>query len=80
MLPLWVFRRRLLVASGLISVGVGAILLGLSSYVPTYVQDVLGTGPLVAGFALATLTLGWPISAQPGRPDLPADRLPRAAR
>jgi MFS family permease len=29
---------------------------------------VLGTGPLVAGFALAALTLGWPISAsQAGR-------------
>jgi EmrB/QacA subfamily drug resistance transporter len=67
-LPLWVFRRRLLVASGLTSFGVGAILLGLSSYVPTFVQDVLGTGPLVAGFALATLLLGWPIAAsQSGR-------------
>jgi EmrB/QacA subfamily drug resistance transporter len=67
-LPLWVFRRRLLVSSGLISVGVGAILYGLSSYVPTYVQDVLGHGPLVAGFALATLTIGWPIAgSQAGR-------------
>ena len=62
-LPLWVFNRRLLVVSGQLAVGVGAILLGLSSYVPTYAQDVLGTGPLVAGFALAALTLGWPISA-----------------
>jgi len=62
-LPLWVFRRRLLITAGLTSAGVGAILLGLTSYVPTYVQDVLGTGPLVAGFALATLLLGWPISA-----------------
>lgn len=67
-LPLWIFRRRLLVTSGLISVGVGAILYGLSSYVPTYAQDVLGTGPLVAGFALATLTIGWPIAgSQAGR-------------
>src|SRR3954447_8566231 len=67
-LPLWVFRRRLLVASGLTSFGIGAILLGLSSYVPTYVQSALGTGPLVAGFALATLLLGWPIAAsQSGR-------------
>jgi EmrB/QacA subfamily drug resistance transporter len=67
-LPLWVFRRRLLVSSGLISVGIGAILYGLSSYIPTYVQDALGTGPLVAGFALATLTLGWPVAAsQAGR-------------
>jgi EmrB/QacA subfamily drug resistance transporter len=67
-LPLWMFRRRLLVVSGQLGVAVGAILLGLSSYVPTYAQDVLGTGPLVAGFALAALTLGWPISSsQAGR-------------
>lgn len=67
-LPLWVFRRRLLVTSGLTSAGVGAILLGLSSYVPAYVQDVLGYGPLVAGFALATLLIGWPVAAsQAGR-------------
>jgi len=67
-LPLWIFQRRLLVTSGLVSVGIGAILLALSSYVPTYVQDVLGYGPLVAGFALATLTLGWPIAgSQAGR-------------
>jgi EmrB/QacA subfamily drug resistance transporter len=62
-LPLWVFRRRLLVASGAIAAGVGAVLLGLTSYVPTYVQVVLGYGPLVAGFALGALTLGWPIAA-----------------
>jgi MFS family permease len=62
-LPLWVFRRRLLVATGLASAGVGAVLLGLTSYVPLYVQEVLGTGPLVAGFALSTLLLGWPLAA-----------------
>jgi EmrB/QacA subfamily drug resistance transporter len=67
-LPLWVFRRRLLVASGLVAIGVGAVVLGLTSYVPTYVQQVLGHGPLVAGFALATLSMGWPIAAsQAGR-------------
>jgi MFS family permease len=58
-----VFRRRILVMSSLVSVGVGAVLLGLTSYVPTFVQSVVGTGPLVAGFALATLTVGWPITA-----------------
>ncbi|GIF73826.1 MDR family MFS transporter [Asanoa siamensis] len=67
-LPLWVFRRRLLVASGVVSAGAGAILLGLTSYVPTYAQEALGVGPLVAGLALAALTLGWPIAAsQSGR-------------
>jgi multidrug resistance protein len=66
--PLWLMRDRLIVTTSLVAAGVGAILIGLSSYVPTYVQDVLGTGPLVAGFALAALTLGWPLSAsQAGR-------------
>ena len=62
-LPLWVFTRRVLVASSLTSVAVGAILLGLTSYVPTFAQGVLGAGPVAAGFALATLTLGWPLAA-----------------
>lgn len=67
-LPLWLFRRRLLIASTLISAAVGAVVLGLTSYVPTYVQDVLGAQPLVAGFALAALMLGWPLAAwQSGR-------------
>ncbi len=62
-LPLWVFTQRVLMASAVIALLVGAVLLGLTTYVPTFVQTVLGTGPLVAGFALATLTIGWPISA-----------------
>ncbi|MFI5952726.1 MDR family MFS transporter [Cryptosporangium sp. NPDC051539] len=67
-LPLWVFRRRLLVSSGAASAAIGAVVFGLTSYIPTYVQDVLGAGPLVAGFALATLSFGWPIAAsQSGR-------------
>ncbi|SHK43734.1 drug resistance transporter, EmrB/QacA subfamily [Pseudonocardia thermophila] len=67
-LPLWVFKRRLLVVSGIIAVGAGAIWLGLSSYVPTYVQVVLGHGPLVAGLAVGALLLGWPAAAsQSGR-------------
>jgi MFS family permease len=61
--PLRLLRHRLLVATNLVAACIGAILLGLTSYVPTFVQDVLGTGPLVAGFALAALTMGWPISA-----------------
>ncbi|BCJ39929.1 MFS transporter [Actinoplanes ianthinogenes] len=67
-LPLWIFRRRLLVISGQLSLGIGAVLMALSSYVPTYAQEVLGAGPLVAGLALAAFTLGWPVAAsQSGR-------------
>jgi EmrB/QacA subfamily drug resistance transporter len=62
-LPLWVVSRRVLAGGNLASLVVGALLIGLSSYLPTYAQGVLGVGPLVAGFALAALTIGWPIAA-----------------
>ncbi len=62
-LPAWVFRRRILVTSNAVTFALGGVLLGLTSYVPTFVQGVLGTGPLVAGFALATMMLGWPLTA-----------------
>jgi EmrB/QacA subfamily drug resistance transporter len=63
MVPLWVFGRRVLAGGTLATFCVGALLLGLSSYVPTFVQGVLGTGALVAGFALAALSIGWPMAA-----------------
>lgn len=67
-LPLWVLTRRVLVASSLVSLLVGAILLGLTSYVPTFAQGVLGTGALVAGLTAGALTMGWPLTAsQSGR-------------
>lgn len=62
-LPLWVFLRRLLASTSLVSLGVGAIVIGLSAYVPTYLEGSLGAPPIVAGLALAALTLGWPLSA-----------------
>lgn len=62
-LPLWVFSRRLLCATTIVALGVGAILMGLTSYVPTYLEGSLGVRPIVAGLALAALTIGWPATA-----------------
>ncbi len=67
-LPAWVVSRRLLGTTALVSFGVGAVLIGLTSYVPTFLEGALSSSPLVAGLALAALTLGWPLSAsQAGR-------------
>ncbi|MEZ2387967.1 MFS transporter [bacterium RCC_150] len=67
-LPPWVVSRRLLATTAMISFGVGAVMLGLTSYVPTFLEGALSTSPVVAGLALAALTVGWPISAsQAGR-------------
>ena len=67
-LPLWVFSRRLLGTTALVGVGVGIGLIGVTTYVPTYLETLTGVSPIVSGLALATLTIGWPISsAQAGR-------------
>ncbi|WP_332836223.1 MDR family MFS transporter [Nocardioides agri] len=62
-LPLWVFRRRVVLSAILASLVVGVLMMGLSSYIPLYAQSVLGHDALVSGLALAAMTLGWPIAA-----------------
>ncbi len=62
-LPLWVFRRRLLLTTSLVGFGVGAALTGLSSFVPTYLEGSIAVTPLIAGVALAALTIGWPVAS-----------------
>ncbi|KAA0080806.1 MFS transporter [Mycolicibacterium sp. P9-64] len=62
-MPLWVFSRRLVCATTIVAFGVGAMLMGLTSYVPTYLEGSLHVRPIVAGLALAALTIGWPMTA-----------------
>jgi len=62
-LPLWVFSRRLLVTTSLVAFALGAILLGLTSYLPTYLVRTLHATPLVAGASIAAIMIGWPIAA-----------------
>jgi EmrB/QacA subfamily drug resistance transporter len=62
-LPPWVFSRRVLVAANIGSISIGAVLIGLSSYVPTYAQGVVGVGAVLAGFAMAAMSVGWPLAS-----------------
>ena len=62
-LDLAVVRRPLILTTTAISLGVGALLIGITSFVPTYLENALGVVPLVSGAAVAALTLGWPLSA-----------------
>ncbi len=62
-LPPWVFSRRVLLSANVASVAIGAVLIGQSSYVPTYAQGVVGVGAVLAGFAMATMGVGWPLAS-----------------
>ncbi len=62
-LPLGIFRRRIILATTLMGVAIGAGLIGLTAFVPTYLEIGIGAKPLMAGLALATFTIGWPVAA-----------------
>jgi EmrB/QacA subfamily drug resistance transporter len=63
MVPGWVFTRRLLSTGNLSALCVGAVLFGLTSYLPPYAQGVLGKSPVVAGLTLAVISVSWAVAA-----------------
>ncbi len=62
-MPLWVFGKRLVLGSNLASVMLGVLVIGLSSFLPTYAQGVLHASALLAGFTLAVMSISWPIAS-----------------
>ncbi|MCD1267754.1 MFS transporter [Microbacterium sp. MEC084] len=62
-LPLWIFTRPVVASTALLNLILGGVLIGYTAYIPTYLEGSAGATPLLAGLALATLTLGWPVAA-----------------
>lgn len=58
---LWL--RRPIAASNIAVFFASMAIMGLTTFLPMYVQTVLDQSPLVAGFALTMLLLGWPCGA-----------------
>ncbi|OZB88280.1 MAG: MFS transporter [Microbacterium sp. 14-71-5] len=54
---------RLILTTTLASLAIGALLTGITSFAPAYLQGAIAVPPLLAGLAVAALTLGWPLSA-----------------
>jgi MFS family permease len=61
--PGWVFARRVPLGSALGNAVIGVLLIGMTTFLPTYVQSVHGATTLVAGFVLAAMSLGWSFSS-----------------
>jgi len=63
MIDLDLWRSRLLSTVNTSSLFGGAAIIGVTSFVPIYVQGVLGRSAIVAGFALTAMSVGWPIAS-----------------
>lgn len=55
--------RPLILTTTIVSLGIGALMTGVTSFAPAYLEGSIGIAPLLSGLAVAALTLGWPISA-----------------
>ncbi|KLU63682.1 multidrug resistance protein 3 [Desulfosporosinus acididurans] len=62
-MPLWIWKHSLILVSNLATLTTGVVIIGLSSFLPTYIQGVMNKTPLIAGFALAFMSMGWVVAA-----------------
>ncbi|GIP40918.1 MFS transporter [Paenibacillus sp. J31TS4] len=66
MMPLYLWKRRIISTANAAAFTTGALLIGLSTFLPTYVQGVMDRSPTVAGFTLAVMSIGWSLAATLG--------------
>ncbi|WP_368654676.1 MDR family MFS transporter [Ornithinibacillus sp. 4-3] len=63
MMPLIIWKSRMVSVANIASLIAGMIIIGVSSYLPAFVQGVMGYSATVAGFTLTAMSIGWPIAA-----------------
>ncbi|WHP81926.1 MDR family MFS transporter [Edwardsiella anguillarum] len=61
--PAVLWRQRIMVAGNIGGLVVGAAMMGVAAFLPTYVQGVMGYSALEAGTTLALMSIGWPIAS-----------------
>jgi MFS family permease len=66
MISLELWGRRPIAAANSASLLSGMVMIGLTTFLPVFVQGVMQKSPLIAGFALSAMVLGWPVGATVG--------------
>ncbi|WP_342755360.1 MDR family MFS transporter [Pantoea sp. MBD-2R] len=61
--PLALWRSRTIVAGNAGNLIIGAAMMGISAFLPGWIQGVNGGTPLQAGSALAMMSIGWPLAS-----------------
>ncbi len=62
-MPGWLWRHPVLVTTNLAMIGMGLVMMGPNTYLPTFGQSVMGLGAIAAGFVLAGMSAGWPLAS-----------------
>lgn len=62
-MPGWVLTHRTFLGSNLAVVGLGIVMMGPQTYLPTFMQASLGYDVILSGLILASMSLGWPTAS-----------------
>ena len=60
MMPLDLWRNRVIATCNLGALAVGSIMMGVTLVLPIFVQGVMGQSPLAAGLVIGAMSIGWP--------------------
>ncbi|WP_059169974.1 MDR family MFS transporter [Bacillus sp. FJAT-27445] len=63
MMPFSIWKEKSIFIANIVSLTTGVMLIGISSFLPAFVQGVMEQSPIVAGFALTAMSIGWPIAS-----------------
>jgi EmrB/QacA subfamily drug resistance transporter len=63
MLPLELWKQRVILVGSLGNGTAGAVMVAVSAYLPTYVQGAMGRSALAAGLALGATSVSWAIAS-----------------
>lgn len=63
MMPFVIWKNPVILYANLVSLTTGVILIGISSYLPTFVTGVMEQPAIIAGFTLTAMSIGWPIAS-----------------
>lgn len=67
-MPAWLWKNRTLAFTNFAMMGMGVVMMGPETFLPTFTQASLGLGIIASGFVLASMSIGWPTaSALSGR-------------
>lgn len=65
-MPLSLWKHRTIVISNIAALSSHIVLIGISAFLPTYVQGIMGYSPLISGLTLGMMSIGWPLASTIG--------------
>lgn len=63
LMPFEIWKNRVILYANLVSFTTGFILIGISTYLPTFVTGVMEQPAVIAGFTLTAMSIGWPLAS-----------------